>query len=91
MKESHEVPGAIVITGRENIANVRLLALRSAAKLEIRTKLRLSRGGSVFKIIKKEFGLTGNNESVYAQFDALVTERTGVPSVNLMPVKPATL
>lgn len=58
-----------VITGKENILNVRLLTLRSALKLEI-VGLKRGRGRSVYSIIKSEFGFKGNKQRVLEQFEA---------------------
>jgi hypothetical protein len=67
--------GPIVITGKEDIANARLLTLRSALWLECKGMTR--RGRSVYSIVKGEFGLRGNKRRVYEQFDALIVERLG--------------
>jgi len=66
----------IIITGKENIANVRLITLRSALKLELLGMKR--RGRSVYSIIKEEFGLKGNKQKVFDQFSKIVQEKTGV-------------
>ena len=68
--------GTITITGKENIANVRLITLRSALKLELLGMKR--RGRSVYSIIKEEFGLKGNKQKVFDQFSKIVQEKTGV-------------
>jgi hypothetical protein len=65
-----------VVIERDQIAGARLLALRSAFGLELKGMSR--RGRSVYSIVKREFGLRGNQQRVYDQFDTLVTERTGV-------------
>jgi hypothetical protein len=51
----------------------RLRALRAALKLEIAGMKR--RGPSVYSIIKKEFNLTGNKQTVLEKFSALIEER----------------
>jgi|HubBroStandDraft_1064217.scaffolds.fasta_scaffold34755_7 hypothetical protein len=66
---------ATVVVG-DQIAGARLLTLRAAFGLELKGLSR--RGRSVYSIVKQEFGLRGNKQRVYDQFDALVTERTGV-------------
>ena len=42
-------------------------------KLEM-AGLKISRGTSAYSIIKKEFGLKGNRESVYTQFCEVVEQ-----------------
>jgi len=49
------------------IARYRLLALKSALKLEV-LGMKRSRGPSVFSIVKKEFGFKGTKASVLEQF-----------------------
>lgn len=61
---------AIVITGEENIKNVRILTLRSMLKLELIGMAR--RGASAYSIVKKEFGFKGNKQKVYDQLDAYI-------------------
>lgn len=39
-----------MITGRENVENARLLALRSALSIEVRTGMKMSRGASASEI-----------------------------------------
>lgn len=65
-----------MITGKENIANARLITLRSALKLELLGMKR--RGRSVYSIVKEEFGLKGNKQKVFDQFSKIVQEKTGV-------------
>ena len=60
----------MVITESNQIMHVRLLALRSGLRLEIKG-LRRS-GRSFYAIIKKEFDLKGNRESVLEQFDEML-------------------
>ena len=64
-----------MITGKENIAMARMLALKGALRLET-LGMRHS-GGSVYARVKKEFGLRGNKQSVYTQFCELVEKRKG--------------
>lgn len=59
-----------MITEPNEIMHFRMLALRSGLRLEIRG-LRRS-GRSFYAIIKKEFDLKGNRESVLAQFDEII-------------------
>ena len=51
--------------------------LLSALKLEIQG-LRKSKGPSVYSIIKREYKLLGNRQSVYDQFKALLESREEV-------------
>ena len=57
---------ATIIDSPSGIRFMRLLALRGALRLEIQGLKR--RGPSAFSIIKREFGLRGNRESVLTQF-----------------------
>jgi len=54
----------------EAIDQFRLRALRSALKMEILGMKR--RGQSAYSIIKQEFGLKGNKQSVLEQFEKLI-------------------
>lgn len=58
--------GSIVLTG-DGIVAYRLLALRSALKLEV-IGLRSSRW-SAYATVKREFGLKGNKARVLMQFE----------------------
>lgn len=61
------------------IAHLRRFTLKQALKLETMGMKR--RGQSAATIIKKEFGLKGNNKSVLEQFEVIVEEmRPPVPS-----------
>lgn len=61
-----QAKGAIVIDSPEGIRFYRLLTLRAALRLETLGMRR--RGPSAYSIIKREFGLRGNKQSVYTQF-----------------------
>lgn len=63
--------GSTIITG-EAIKLYRLLALRSALSLEIKTGMKVSRGVSVLAILKREFGFKGNKAKVLAQLTAYI-------------------
>ena len=54
----------------------RLCALRGALKLE-KMGLRRSKGPSAYSMIKHEFGLKGNMESVYTQFCEFLEKERG--------------
>ena len=55
----------------------RMMSMKHALGLEIKG-LRHSRG-SVYALIKREFGLRGNRESVFTQFCELVEREKGMP------------
>ena len=58
------------LTNPDDIARYRIRTLRSALKLEI---LGMKRGGeSVYSIIKKEFGFTGNRRIVLEQLNTYI-------------------
>jgi hypothetical protein len=60
----------IVLSGSEQIARFRLITLRTALKLEL-LGMKHSRG-SVYALIKKEFGLKGSKQKVYDQFNEFI-------------------
>jgi hypothetical protein len=64
-----------MLTTPEEISAARLITLRGALKLELLGMKR--RGRSAYSIIKQEFGLTGNKQRVYDQFDNIVKDITG--------------
>jgi len=64
-----------LLTTPEQISGARLIALRGALKLELLGMKR--RGRSAYSIIKDEFGLKGNKQKVYDQFDLIVKDITG--------------
>ena len=64
-----------MLTTPEQIDAARLITLRGALKLELLGMKR--RGRSAYAIIKDEFGLKGNKQSVYNQFDEIVNDITG--------------
>ena len=57
----------------EKIQFFRMLALKSALKLEIKTGMR-RRGRSAYAIIKEEFGFTGGKKKVLQQFEDFLKE-----------------
>lgn len=61
----------IIIDTPEGIRMYRLLALRSALKLETRG-IKMTRY-SICKIVRDEFGYKGNKQQVFEQFDAHVS------------------
>jgi len=64
-----------MLTTPEEISAARLITLRGALKLELLGMKR--RGRSAYAIIKDEFGLKGNKQKVYDQFDEIVKDITG--------------
>ena len=66
------------ITGDRRIADVKLLSQRQALHLEMHG-MKITRGYSALKVVKNMFAMKGNRLNVFKQFDALVTERTGLP------------
>ncbi len=65
----------MMITGEDNIKKFRLIALKHALDLEIKTGMRIHRGRTAYSIIKDEFKLRGNKQKVLNQFTKLVEER----------------
>jgi len=63
--------GCTVVTG-DSIPVYRMLTLRAALRLELAGLKH--RGGSVFALVKREFGLRGTRAAVFAAFEALVAE-----------------
>jgi hypothetical protein len=61
---------AIVISGERQVKNARILILRAALKLEIRGLRR--KGESVYSIAKREFGFTGNRDTVLEGMNAWI-------------------
>lgn len=69
----------------DQVQFARMLALRSALKLELQG-LKRSRPPSAYSIIKREFNLRGSRESVYTQFCELVEGRKQWMSINAQPL-----
>ena len=67
--------GCTVITG-ETISVYRLITLKHALSLEVKGMHR--HGRSVYSLVKEEFGLKGNKQSVLDQFTAIVERRKQV-------------
>jgi len=63
----------IVFSGEEEINRVRLIALRSALRMEMKG-IRATRGFSAYATIKREFGLRGNKQKVFDQFTELLKQ-----------------
>ena len=66
----------ITITGKENLAMVRLITLRAALKLECLGMTK--HGQSAYAMVKQEFGLKGNKRNVYAQFNSKLVEQGAI-------------
>ena len=58
----------MVITGKDNIALWRLLTLKAALKLEV-AGMKHSQG-SVYALVKREFGFKGSKQRVLEQLTA---------------------
>ena len=67
----------MIIKGRENINNYRLIVLKQGLKLEI-LGMRVSRGKSCYSIIKDEFKLMGNKKNVYNQYVEILELKFGI-------------
>ena len=70
---SKEDNGLIVLDTPEDINMFRMLSLKGALGLEVKG-MRISRGRSVYSIVKEEFGLKGNKQRVLEQFTAIVEQ-----------------
>ena len=62
------------ISNPDHIKHFRHLTLLKGLKLEL-AGLKLGRGKSCYSIIKREFGLRGNRQSVYDQFSKMMDTR----------------
>lgn len=69
---------SFVIDTPEGINAYRMLTLRRGLMLEISTGLKLSRGRTCYSIIKSEYNLRGNRDSVLRQFEAIMAD-AGIP------------
>ena len=67
----------MIIKGRENINNYRLIVLKQGLKLEM-LGMRASRGKSCYSMIKEEFKLIGSKENVYNQYVEILELRFGI-------------
>ena len=72
-REKPEVSDPWIAYTPENVALIRMAALKSALKLEIAGLRR--RGRSVYSIVKEEFGLRGNKRTVLADFEKLIEQK----------------
>ena len=64
--------GSMLITG-PHIETYRLLTLRYAMHLEIRTKMKASKKSDPFKIVREEFGITARSKvDVLKEFDNIL-------------------
>ena len=55
----------------DKLSYIRMCTLRSALKLEL-IGMKRSRSPSAYKIIKDEFGITGNPKFVLEQFEQII-------------------
>ena len=67
----------MLIKGRENINNYRLIVLKQGLKLEM-LGMSHSSGKSCYSIIKEEFKLIGNKKNVYNQYVEILELRFGI-------------
>jgi len=63
----------MLLTKPNEINAFRLLALQKALKLELKG-LKVSRGISAYKIIKEEFNLKGNKQTVLDQYTKILED-----------------
>lgn len=68
---------SIIIDTPEGIAMYRLLAMRSALKIELRTGMKMSKGPSVMSIINREYGTKFRRKIQALEFIEDVIESTG--------------
>jgi len=67
----------MLIKGRENINNYRLIVLKQGLKLEM-LGMRVSKGKSCYSIIKEEFKLIGSRQNVYNQYVEILELKHGI-------------
>ena len=73
---------SVAYVGERGTSFFRMNALKAAMAFELRCPgMKLTRGRSVFAIVKQEFGLKGGKPKVYEQFCRLVEEA----GANLQP------
>jgi len=72
-------PAPTLITGAENIAMWRLLTLRSALSLEC-VGMKHSQG-SVYALVKREFGFKGSKQAVLAQLRSHIEAALAAPTL----------
>jgi hypothetical protein len=71
----------MIIEGKENMLEFRLMLLHSALEFEVKTGMRMSRGPSAYSIVKKEYGFRGNKQRVLDQFEEFLTADLREPEV----------
>jgi len=67
----------MLIKGRENINNYRLIVLKQGLKLEM-LGMRVSKGKSCYSIIKEEVKLIGSRQNVYNQYVEILELKHGI-------------
>ena len=67
----------MIIKGKENINNYRLIVLKQGLYLEMHGMSR-SKGKSCYSIIKEEFKLIGSRENVYNQYVEILEKKHGI-------------
>jgi hypothetical protein len=77
-----EPGGPTVIAGPKQTGLFRILQIKHGLKLEL-TGIRISRFGSLFAMVKREFGLKGNKQKIHDQFlklaDAILQGQIPLP------------
>jgi hypothetical protein len=70
---------AIVIEGEDNVRMARILALRSALKIEVTTSMKLSRGRSARAIAQEFLKLPGRPtaRTVYKKLNTYIVDQLG--------------
>jgi hypothetical protein len=80
--------GGTTITGPKQTRMFRILQIKHGLKLEM-LGMRVSRHGSLFAMVKREFGLRGSKQKVYDQFlqiaDAILNGRIPLPGYPEQP------
>jgi len=76
MNNENNTEEAIVISGEENVRLTRILALRSACKLELLGMKK--RGQSATAIVRQEFGFKGSKQKVLEQLNEWIAENVSL-------------
>ena len=64
--------GGVIVTGAASTNLVRLMALVSALRFEVRTGMRMTRGVSPAQVLKTELGITGSKARILEQAEQLL-------------------
>ena len=69
----------MIIVGKENINNYRLITLKCGLKLEMKDGIsRYKQDKSCYDVIREEFNLIGNRDNVYNEFVEILKYRFGI-------------